>query len=116
MARSAAESTSHEAAPPEPGNAWAGALAGLGLQADDAALEVVYLWPDNLRAWGCWQDVQTQWRVGMGGATGLDYAGVRAYLEEAELGEERRDVFAGIRACERATLEVWAENRRKEAT
>ena len=58
--------------------------------------------------------MQTQWRIGRGGATGLDYAGVRAYLDEAELGEARRDVWRGILACERATLEVWAENRKKE--
>jgi hypothetical protein len=71
-----------------------------------------YLWPENVEAWHCWCAVQTQWRVGMGGATGLDYAGVRAYLDEAGLqGQARRDTFAGICAAERATLEVWAEQR-----
>lgn len=72
----------------------------------------VYLWPDNVTAWQCWCAVQTQWRVGMSGATGLDYAGVRALLDEEGLsGDERRAVFAGIRACEGAVLEVWAEQR-----
>lgn len=113
MARAAAESASHETALPEPNSAWAGALAGLGLQTD--ATELVYLWPDNVRAWNHWQGVQTQWRVGLRGATGLDYAGVRAYLDEADLGEQRRDVFAGIQACERATLDVWAEQRGRES-
>ena len=72
--------------------------------------EVVYLWPDNLRAWQCWCGVQTQWRTGgMGGATGLDYAGVRAYLDEqGPQGEERKDIFSGIRAAERGTLDGWA--------
>lgn len=113
MARAAAESASHETALPEPNSAWAGALAGLGLQTD--APDPVYLWPDNVCAWNHWQSVQTQWRVGMGGATGLDYAGVRAYLDEVDLGEQRRDVFAGIQACERATLDVWSEQREKKA-
>jgi len=61
-------------------------------------------------AWDVWCDVQTQWRHGMGGATGLDYAGVRAHLDELGLsGEERSEVYAGIRAAERATLEARAE-------
>ena len=76
---------------------------------------MAYLWPDNLVAWQCWQGIQTQWRVGMGGATGLDYAGVRAYLELQDLPpDERREVFAGLQACERTTLDVWAEQRERE--
>lgn len=117
MARQVAESSSHASAPPpDPGSAWAGVFAGLGVQADDKPeAEPVYLWPDNVLSWNCWQSVQTQWRTGMGGATGLDYAGVRAYLDEMDLGLERRDVFTGIQACERATLDVWGEQREREA-
>ena len=45
----------------------------------------------------------------MGGATGLDYAGVRAYLDECSLyPPERGDVWAGIMAAERGMLEGWA--------
>ncbi len=73
----------------------------------------LHLWPDNVQAWQCWQGVQTQWRVGMAGPTGLDYAGVRAYLEEVQP-DDRRSAFVGICACERATLEVWAEQRERE--
>lgn len=78
---------------------------------------MAYLWPCNVAAWGHWQAVQTQWRAGgMGGATGLDYAGVRAYLDEQGLcgpehAEERKEVFYGICAAERATLEVWSEKK-----
>lgn len=76
---------------------------------------VAYLWPDNVPAWNAWQQVQTQWRVGMGGATGLDYAGVLAWLRELDCPpEDRRSIFAGIQACERATLDVWAEQRERE--
>jgi hypothetical protein len=79
--------------------------------------QLVYLWPCNLAAWHCWCDLQTQWRTGVGGATGLDYASVHAYLQAAYAHDPLqpqalRDTFAGIRAAERATLEVWAEQRK----
>lgn len=115
MARAVAESQNSVQATQDPTNAWTQHIAALGLldQPDDE--RVAYLWPDNVLAWRCWQGVQTQWRVGMGGATGLDYAGVRAFLDEQDLQrDERREVFAGIQACERATLEVWAEQRERE--
>lgn len=74
---------------------------------DDCA----YLWPENEQTWGVWLQCQTQWRVGMSGATGLDYAGVRALLDEIDWtpGPERRQIFDGVRVLERATLEAWAE-------
>ena len=88
---------------------------------DEAAqsAEHEYLWPCNVATWHHWQSVQTQWRMGgMGGPTGLDYAGVRAYLDECALaGQERQDAFAGICAAEHATLAAWADARRdKRAT
>lgn len=77
--------------------------------------ELAYLWPDNVAAWDVWCDVQTQWRHGMSGATGLDYAGVRAHLDELGLtGDERKEVYEGIRAAERATLEARAEREASE--
>lgn len=74
---------------------------------------MAYLWPCNVAAWQHWQGVQTQWRVGgMGGATGLDYAGVRAYLDECGLGgDDRQAAWRGICACESATLVAWGEQR-----
>jgi hypothetical protein len=69
-----------------------------------------HLWPESVLAWRCWTSLQTQWRTGMAGATGLDYAGVRAWLLDAGLTDaERIDVWPGIQACEVATLQVWAE-------
>ncbi|KQR55632.1 hypothetical protein ASF94_04300 [Acidovorax sp. Leaf160] len=49
----------------------------------------------------------------MAGTTGLDYAGVRAYLDEQciEPGDERRELFDCIRAAEAASLEAWEERR-----
>ncbi len=102
---------------PPPGSAWAEALAGLGaLEQQPPTEREAYLWPDNVQAWACWVGVQTQWRTGMAGATGLDYAGVRAYLhEQPDIEREARpDIFRGIQAAERATLEVWADQRERE--
>lgn len=88
-------------------------MLGKALRAEREVTE--YLWPDNVATWRCWTRVRTQWRVGMAGATGLDYAGVRAFLEEQGLDEStRREVFEGIQVCEAATLEVWAEQRAEE--
>lgn len=95
-------------------NPWLAAIAS----AQDDAGPVAYLWPCNVPAWQAWQGVQTQWRVGMAGATGLDYAGVCAYLAELGLAPgspERRDTFAGIQAAEAATLDVWAQRMADEA-
>ena len=69
----------------------------------------VYLWPETVPIWNHWQEVQTQWRTGMAGATGLDYAGVMAYLGAVESDEEiRREAFSAIREAERAVLSAWA--------
>lgn len=111
--RIAAQEPDHEPDPSKPVNPWiAAVIAGGGQKADDIA----YLWPCNVAAWQHWQALQTQWRTSMAGADGLDYAGVRAYLDEAGLrGDERRDIFNGIQAAERASLEAWAEQRRMRA-
>ena len=73
---------------------------------------VVYLWPDNVVAWGVWCDLQTQWAHSPGGPSGLQYAGVRAHLDEMGFaGTERREIYAGVRAAERATLDALALKR-----
>ena len=106
-----AEDNAQDAPPPPAANAWGDAL---GSVLGDAPERIEYLWPDNLRAWQHWLAVQTQWRTGMGGATGMDYAGVRAYLQLQVHRKHQREVFDGIRACERATLDVWAEQRERD--
>ena len=74
-------------------------------------MEEIDLWPCNLQAWNCWQAVQTQWRVGMAGRTGLDYTAVLAYLRTVHglRGEDLREVFDGLQGCELAILELQAE-------
>lgn len=78
--------------------------------------EVCHLWPENLLPWECWHSVQTQWRMGMGGATGLDYTAVLAYLKDGKglRGKKRREVFGLLHLCERETLQVWAKKRERD--
>lgn len=50
----------------------------------------------------------------MSGATGLDYTGVRAWLDENGFehgSDRRRETFECIQAAERSTLDVWREQR-----
>ena len=81
-----------------------------------AAVDVVYLWPCNVRVWGIWQRIQTQWRTGMGGREGLDYQGVAAYLREVERIKPRhfQDTFKCLQAMEFAALDEWAKQRKNE--
>lgn len=91
-------------------------LAILAVQDLEPEQRTEYLWPCNVEAWGHWRQVQTQWRTGMSGATGLDYAGVSAYLTEQGVvqgTQERKEIFEGLRAAEAATLEVWSEQAAK---
>lgn len=98
------------------------ALAAFGLQqevpeGDQAAPppDKCYLWPCNVATFDIWQRLQSQWRVGgMGGErTGLDYAGVAAYLRDVAQVQRRAlpEVFSGLQAMEFAALEVWASQR-----
>lgn len=86
-------------------------------EADPAAApapepDVFYLLPEHLPAFALWLDIQTQWRVGMGGAAGLDYAGVRAAPAFRALPRSKREsAFAGVCIMERATLDEWARRR-----
>lgn len=115
LARAVADDGLAQSQQPDPDNAWSSALSGLGIDQGSSSSVVCYLWPDNVLAWNCWQGVQTQWRVGHSGATGLDYAGVAAFLDEMGVrADERRGVFSGIRACERATLDAWSEQRARK--
>lgn len=70
-----------------------------------------YLWPCNVRAFVVWQQVQTQWVVGMNGRTGLNWASVDIYLSTvpALRPKARHELWAGLRAMERAALEEYAK-------
>lgn len=85
----------------------------------DGAVDVdtgeVYLWPENREAWGLWLALQTQWRVGAVGATGLDYTALQATLGLMGVKKKRwPEMFQLIRAMEIATLDEWGKQRKKD--
>ncbi len=56
--------------------------------------------------------LSTQWRVGMGGLTGLDYNALPALFSLLGIKKKsRRELFFGLREMERAALNVWADQR-----
>jgi hypothetical protein len=72
----------------------------------------VYLWPENVYIWRLFQAVRTQWSIGVGGPTGLDYVNVEVVLRKWRVKRsEELDVFSKIQAMERAMLDAWSEKR-----
>lgn len=69
-----------------------------------------HLLPECVPMFMLWQEVQTQWRSGMGGPTGMDYSGVEAYMRMAH-NSLRRDpeTIHMLRGMERAALKVYGE-------
>lgn len=56
--------------------------------------------------------VSTQWRVGIGGATGLDYSAVYPLLDRiAQDAAEWMDLFDDLQVLERAALKQMSDNR-----
>lgn len=84
----------------------AGAAASAARQDDAAAY---HLWPCNFCVWKLWLDVQTQWRSGMAGRTGLDYAGVRVVVDRRMPRRQRGEAFDALCSMERAALRAWGE-------
>jgi Phage related hypothetical protein (DUF1799) len=56
--------------------------------------------------------MQTQWRTGMSGATGLDYSALNEVWERLDVPLSRRDdVFQDIRVMENAALKTMRANK-----
>ncbi|AMS13140.1 hypothetical protein A3218_01970 [Pseudomonas chlororaphis] len=69
--------------------------------------EIFEIWPDNWLSFLVMDSMWTQWRVGVGGATGLDYGvlpGVMRLVGVAT--KEWQRVFEDIRVMEAEALQV----------
>jgi hypothetical protein len=76
---------------------------------------VVYLWPCHQQAWQVFLACQTQWRVGLQGATGLDYGAVRVVMDMAGVGRQQRaQVFGAVRVCEAQVLDEWQRTSQRQ--
>lgn len=63
------------------------------------------IWPDNLQAFTVFNAVSSQWRTGMSGPTGLDYAVLPDTFRMMVIPrKEWPDLFADIRTMEHAAL------------
>lgn len=78
------------------------------------------LWPECVPMWNAWCHLQTPWRAGPSGDTGLDYAAVIAWLRAYGYGPGRvrnlRAALGDLAAMERAALTAWAEQQAKKPT
>lgn len=87
-----------------------GAPSGLQkLFKEQAAIDV---FPENWQTVEVFASVMTQWRIGMSGPTGLDYAvlpGVMQMMGVAR--KEQMEVFNGVRVMESEALKVLSEKR-----
>ncbi len=88
-------------------------LRGLGLTAADFGESPPHeIWPENHLAWRLFCDLSTQWRIGMAGATGLDYTPLM-HLLNIECRDHDgqpdlplwRDTFDALRVIEAAALD-----------
>ena len=81
-------------------------------QSDTGGPKPFFLLPENQRALTTWLALQTQWvYAGMGQPTGLNYAGVEAYLRLARLDRPPRRARQQLA---RVTLHEWADRARRE--
>lgn len=67
------------------------------------------VWEENWEALNLFFRLQTQWRVGFNGATGLDYTSVLAVFDLYGV-ENRIDAFECIQVCEAELLTIIQEN------
>ncbi|HEY0860667.1 MAG TPA: DUF1799 domain-containing protein [Pseudoxanthomonas sp.] len=65
------------------------------------------VWPDNVLAFNTFVAMQTQYRVGIAGATGLDYAALPAVLSLIGVpADEHTDTFECLRTMELHALDL----------
>lgn len=73
-------------------------------------MDDVAVWPDNWMAFQLLCDAQTQWRVGVGGATGLDYQAVFALMAFRGIDADLRlQLFDDLQVMELAALEQMSK-------
>ncbi|WP_416046676.1 DUF1799 domain-containing protein [Cupriavidus basilensis] len=80
------------------------------MKAEDFEAPPVEVWPDNVQAFEVFGQMGTQWRVGMGGAIGLDYGALPFVLRMSRVPRDQwAPVFEGIRVMENAALSAMSE-------
>lgn len=95
---------------PAPSKEEIAKMRNLGFEPEDYAGEDVEVWPENEQAYFLFSDLQTQWRVGMAGPTGLDYNILFRKMDRMRLEPDEYDELeADIRVVEFEALRVMSE-------
>lgn len=94
------------------------ALAAWGLKGKSslfvATEDSVEIWPENIEVVVLFNELSTQWRIGMSGATGLDYNVLFHKLDRLVLtNEEYQAVESDIRTMEYAALKEMRKETNK---
>ena len=63
------------------------------------------IWPENWAPFLVFSEVSTQWRVGAGGATGLDYVAVKWVMDLMKI-KKKYEVLRAIRTMESSALKT----------
>ena len=63
------------------------------------------IWPENWMPFLVFSEVSTQWRVGAGGATGLDYVAVKWVMGLMKI-KKKYEVLHAIRTMESSALKT----------
>jgi Phage related hypothetical protein (DUF1799) len=65
------------------------------------------IWPENDESISLFSSVSTQWRMGMGGPTGLDYVALFARMDRMKLDDQTHErLFQDIRVIESEALSI----------
>ena len=73
------------------------------------------MWPENEQAWRLFTFMGTQWRVAMGGPTGLDYGVLFHRMDRMALPPDDFDLLlSDVRSMESAALGAMTKNRERK--
>lgn len=86
--------------------------AGLfGLKLEEVPVDEVLIWDINRDAYDLFSSMTTQWRVAMGGATGLDYTAIPAVGKMLGFKQKRiNELFPDLQVMENEALITMGEN------
>lgn len=85
-------------------------MAAFGLKEEDFEEQELMVWPDNWQAVILFTRLRTQWRVGFGGAVGLDYNVLYRMIGRLKLDDiEAEELEEDVQVMELEALRVMAE-------
>lgn len=84
-----------------------------GLTLEEIPEEVVEIWDINWNAFNLFHSLTTQWRVGMGGATGLDYSVIPTVGKMLGFKNKQiNEMFPDLQVMENEALITMGENQK----